>query len=409
MKFSDDSLEMKIALISTNIPKIVLSGTDSLKEAAEKFSALMAATSYTKYGFYRVIDEDSKKTEFRKNLTLENGHHSVYEFPEFVFEFVNIPKALAMVLNNEKQYTTIEKSARRRKMHLSQKEEVLYHKWKGIFSEEIRKKYPIEKYPNMSDKTVNNLAKENARYITSVFTKTIMDYKVNFRQLNYLMHFFDTFIETAPDTDFNFKLKNSMSEFNDILKNNYGLYEEKLNPNIKERTLSFFAQREHFNEFFDELYSTTYKESFAALAQAQRHRTLNYEIQPVTLKNVSYFVPPIITSNGNLTQQWLNDLNSLKENFPQAQLLEVHETGTYQNFISKMAERLCGFAQLEIMLKTKATLKSYLKATEKGNPELHDILTQYSHGCRATFPPDFKCPAKYNCPVGPKEALDRLI
>lgn len=45
-------------------------------------------------------------------MTLNNGHHSVYDHINLSFNLQNIPKILAMVLNNEHQYTTSEKSVR---------------------------------------------------------------------------------------------------------------------------------------------------------------------------------------------------------------------------------------------------------------------------------------------------------
>ena len=68
-------------------------------------------------------------------MTLNNGHHSVYDHTYINFNIQNIPKILAMVLNNEKQYTTSEKSARYTKITPGEnsvitKEEVdLYNKW----------------------------------------------------------------------------------------------------------------------------------------------------------------------------------------------------------------------------------------------------------------------------------------
>ena len=42
-----------------------------------------------------------------------------------------------MVLNNEHQYTTSEKSARYTKMKLSQKEQLVYDKWLEMFKNRI--------------------------------------------------------------------------------------------------------------------------------------------------------------------------------------------------------------------------------------------------------------------------------
>ena len=56
--------------------------------------------------------EPREKTEKRIKSTLEHGHHSVYGHEYIKFNIENIPKVLAMVINNEKEYTTSEKSGR---------------------------------------------------------------------------------------------------------------------------------------------------------------------------------------------------------------------------------------------------------------------------------------------------------
>ena len=49
-------------------------------------------------------------------------------------------KILAMIINNEKDYSTSEKSARYTKMKLSLKEQEIYDKWMSIFYNRIKPK-----------------------------------------------------------------------------------------------------------------------------------------------------------------------------------------------------------------------------------------------------------------------------
>ena len=76
-------------------------------------------------------------------MTLNNGHHSVYDHINISFNLQNIPKILAMVLNNEHQYTTSEKSARYTPVQVSgesvitDREVELYNKWMEIYKEKI--------------------------------------------------------------------------------------------------------------------------------------------------------------------------------------------------------------------------------------------------------------------------------
>ena len=79
--------------------------------------------------------------------------------------------------------------------------------------------------------------------------------------------------------EFNVKLKESMKDFISEL-HRLNILQDKLLTNEKERKLSLFNddlnKRE---EYFGDVYSTTYKGSFEEYAQAQRHRTISYELK----------------------------------------------------------------------------------------------------------------------------------
>ena len=82
------------------------------KDEAIKLSGKIAGVCYDQEGFSHLINEPEEKTIKRINRTLNDGHHSVYDHITINFNLQNIPKILAMVLNNEHQYTTSEKSGR---------------------------------------------------------------------------------------------------------------------------------------------------------------------------------------------------------------------------------------------------------------------------------------------------------
>ncbi len=86
-------------------------------------------------------------------------------------------------------------------------------------------------------------------------------------------------------------------------------------------------------------------------------------------------------------------------------LVKVNERGTIENFIQKCYERICGSAQLEIMLQTKEILDKYLEAV-KDKPLLYNELLPYSKGASCTFPSK-KCTAP--CKFGGANALKRKI
>ena len=118
-----------------------------------------------------------------------------------------------------------------------------------------------------------------------------------------------------------------------------------------------------------------------------------------------YYVPRIIRGT-TLEKEWLEDIRSLEEYFPQGMMVKVNERGTVENFVLKCTERLCGAAQLEIMDQTKEIMDKYLSATKDVNADVYNYLLKYSKGARCTFP-GFKCTSP--CVFGGKNAFTRVI
>ena len=365
------------------------------KDEAVDFSGKSAGICYLPDTVETLFAEAPEKTQRIADGNIKSGHHSVFGHPTYNLCLEGIPKILAMILNNEKIYNTSEKSARYTHMEPSPQEKELYEKWIEIFKEQI-----LIQYPKFEDKRALKLAQENARYLISVFTPaTVMEYTVNFGQLNYIINWAKDYIKNAEENTFSIKLKETFKEFLAAMPD---LEIEGLDSRNKNRNFSLFAQRKNRNEEFGENYSVTYLASFAQLAQAQRHRTLSYEM--TLLDEPQYYVPPIIAGT-NLEKEWLKDISSLKEFFPQGMLVQVNERGTIENFVLKCMERLCGFSQLEIMQETKNIMNKYLEAT-KDKPELYQYLLPYSRGARCTFP-GWKCDSP--CVFGGYGAMIRNI
>ena len=365
------------------------------KEEAKNFSGKSAGICYLPDDIDTLFLESEEKTDRRVNGNIASGHHSVFGHPTYNLCLEGIPKILAMILNNEKVYNTSEKSARYTIMEPSEEEKVLYEKWIEIYQKQI-----YLKYPKFDEKKIKKLAQENARYLISVFTPaTVMEYSVDFRQLNYIINWSKNFIDTCGNDEFSLKLKEVLKEFLEKLPD---LTVEGLDTNGKNREFSLFAKRDNRKEEFGENYCTNYLASFAELAQAQRHRTLSYEMK--LLDKPKYYVPPIIRDT-ILEEEWLKDISSLEKYYPQGMLVKVNERGTIENFVLKCMERLCGAAQLEIMEQTKNTMDKYLEAV-KDNEELYNYLLPYSKGARCTFP-NFKCTAP--CIFGARNAMNRII
>ena len=339
-------------------------------------AGLMGSTCYMKDTF-----DELEKKGIRNILAIaktveHNGHHSTFGHSHLTLEFSGIPKALAMILNNEKEYCTSEKSARYTKFdELEPKEQALYYKWLDIFKDEISKKYG-KKTPFFDEKGVKieKLAQENARYMTSIFTKSNMVYTTSFRQLNYLAHWFEDVISQKNVNDFYLQLKPYMQEYIDFLKKN-NLYSSELEDH-KNRYLSLFGDGIIKNQISGSVYSLAYKASFACLAQLQRHRTIHYNIDEYDFLHAqkSFYTPPILQNlEGELKQEWQNDISSVGDHLPQGMLVTIVEKGDTNDFLLKAYERVCVCAQKEIRDLTQSQcfqfadgLKKEATATESG-------------------------------------------
>lgn len=371
------------------------------KNEFDMFSGKCAGVCYMPSNFEELQMESKDKTIKRMKLTKANGHHSVYDHESITMYLNDIPKILAMVINNEHQYATSEKSARYTKMQMTNEEQALFNKWLELFKNRIIKKYGGKFTQFFTPSRIEKLAQENARYLLSVFTPTSMVYTTTYRQFNYLIAFLETFLKKPDHNDFETKLMPYVDEFVNKLKlTKY--YDSELSVNSKNRHLSLFAGDNKCEEYFGDVYCTTYKASFAELAQAQRHRTLNYQMRVIPNE---FYVPEIIADNEDLTKLWLDDIRSLGNIYPQATLLEITEMGTLDNFILKMYERKCTFAQLEINKITSETLKKYEYALRlKIHPRAEELI-EYTKGSRCTFP-NYTCASPCGFGMGVNETRD---
>lgn len=220
-------------------------------EQAIEFSGLEAGMCYMPDNVDALFSEDKEKTIKRAQGTMTSGHHSVFGHVKYNFAFEEIPKILAMVLNNEKVYDTSEKSARYTKMKASEEEEALYEKWIKIYSNEIERIYPkvkiAEKTEQQLEKEIKNRntairkkAQENARYLISVFTPaTTMGHTIDIRQFSYILHWMDDFCRKEQNSKFNVMLKQVFKEFEELCEK-YKI--ERVNTEVKQRGLSLFAK-----------------------------------------------------------------------------------------------------------------------------------------------------------------------
>ena len=363
------------------------------RRAALIFSGLMAGICYMRSSFERLLKEDPSITKKRVKGTVGSGHHSVMGHVSYNLLLSNVPKIIAMLLNNEKDYNTSEKSARYTIMRTTGEEKKTYLKWLGIFKELIAKEYP-----SIPPNVVKKLAQENARYFISVFTPaTTMGYTVDLRQINYILGWCEKLCAEDTDSPFIEQLKPWVQQLHDILYDRFSI--EGLRDG-KNRKFFLFATR-YRREEIGENYCINYEGTFSELAQAQRHRTINYEMMVPNLDDCKFYVPPIIKDE-RLRAEYLADMEKLKDRFPQGMLIHINERGTVEDFGLKCRERLCGAAQREICMQTKENLETLIAGEI---PEAAANLMWYDNRTKCQM--GYKCSRP--CPLGAQHAFDRLI
>ena len=133
-------------------------GHQASKEELDKLGGLGAGVCYLPDTMEKLFAEADEKTQRRVDLTKGSGHHSPYDHGSFTLQLRDIPKIIAMILNNEKMYTTNEKSARYTKMVLSADEQQLFNKWIEIYRQEITKQCQHkDSNINTSDKSIKKI------------------------------------------------------------------------------------------------------------------------------------------------------------------------------------------------------------------------------------------------------------
>jgi hypothetical protein len=367
------------------------------RKAALMFSGIMAGICYMRASFERLLKEDPSDTKKRVRGTIGSGHHSVLGHVSYNLLLTGIPKIIAMLLNNEKDYNTSEKSARYTIMRTTGEEKVIYDKWLGIF-----RKLIADKYPSIKPGVVKKLAQENARYFISVFTPaTTMGYTVDLRQINYILGWCERLCAEESDDPFMVQLKPWVQQLHDTL---YGRFNIEGLRDGKDRKFSLFATR-YRREEIGENYSINYEGTFSELAQAQRHRTIDYEMMIPDLNACEFYVPPIIEDE-ELRAEYLADMEKLKDRYPQGMLIHINERSIIENYGLKCRERLCGAAQREICMQTRENLDVLISGEiESDCPEAAIELMWYGDKTKCQM--GYAC--NRPCPLGPKEAYTRLI
>lgn len=359
-------------------------------ERAMDFSGKVGGICYNEEGLLASFKEDDEATQKRIKNTTSGEHQSVFEHVNIGMYLQNSSKMLNMVLNNEHQYSTSERSLRYTAIKegectLSKKEIDLYNKWYQIFYDLIEEQYKDVLKPFK----MKTLAKENARYLTSVFVNTEMVHTVPLAQLNREAVYMQDYINKPNKNAFEERLSKEFEKFIKECKR-LNLLDERLMSNLKHRKLEIFGEdlRDIPNEF-GVTYSTNYKGSLAMYAQAQRHRKGEYQLE--FNGDNGFFVPPILEGREDLVKEYLKDINSVKKNYPQGMLVDINERGSFTSFIMKLKERDCSAAQLEIFRQADKTKHDYYESLKEKDHPYVKKLEPYMNGRRCSYP-DFNCP-----------------
>ena len=385
-------------------------------EEAMILTGQAANVCYMKADIDTIMSEPVANSLKRARNTIENGHHSVADHVHYILVLEGIPKFIAMLLNNEKDYDTSEKSARFTEMQAAPEEEEVYNKWISIIKREI-----LRTYPNLSDTDAQKRAQENARYMLSVFTPaTCMVHTMSLRRINYTIGYCDDLLAMETTDPFLVMLKPWLRQLRDWLAplnipglrdNKTYIYSSLLGDGFlgEDRGYGFslLARRQRM-ENIGESFCINFTGTFAMLAQLQRHRFMMHdEILIPDLNNFRFFTPPIL-KDPELIKEWEDDILSCKERFPQGMLLDICSVGFVDSFVRLAQERLCGAAQYEICMWARETLSRLVSGCiETGNvAAAKELLELERRGTKCAFG-NYVC--KRPCPLGPGEAFTRLI
>lgn len=378
---------MKVELIARTLekqkypdefePMIV---NNDIKVIAGKAAGICyAADDYLSEGI-----QDSEKALKRASFNAKSGHYSVFEHNHLTF-LIECSKAMAMVLNSTRLYSTSEKSARYTKMHPETEfERDFYGKWVGIFSDLIK----MKSKDNLDDKAIKKLAMENARYMTSVFTPTFMEFTIPSSRAILLPGWLDELSNNILDAKLTLSKYNGNTkifdiyydriaseavELADLFRWSIGEINEPTLKDHKNIGIQFFDTIKFLNtikreslkldiidiskivenncdllskDYYGDVYESHYNGSFASIAQIQRHRTTQVSINIGNPYNM--YIPKIIRGT-SYEDEWKDDYNILIKNniCPQAMILYTEEKGIFNDFVLKCKERLCARTQLE--------------------------------------------------------------
>lgn len=295
--------------------------------------------------------EPLAKTLARQNDTLTLRHHSGYDFESLTLALEDVTKIFCMYLNNLHVYSTEETSGRHKDLVLPAKEKAVFDYFYDKIYANLLEKNPAAEGDKAALRKFRQIARENARYVTGLDTKTNICYGVSVRQLNYICGWAEKFLAKNEYNTYEELVRADMAEFVDKIKaleiGGTKVINDLLKKDPYNREFNLFGNFERKPEYYGAAYEVYYQASSTALAQLQRHRQINYKVNnPDKQDSIRYYVPDKIAEIDGLAEAWVDKIESL-HNVPQARLLDIQETGNYEAIVARLKERACLHAQEE--------------------------------------------------------------
>lgn len=356
-----------LSVCNENMPQLL--------ENMKTFAGAEAGICYMSKPYFGSYVSDPIKANKRFGTVVPTGHHSIAGHGQVALLLEDIPKIIAMYLNNLITYETSEKSGRYTVMTGNTPEEItVYEKWCAKFQDKIFETYGDK----IDDRTRDKLAKENARYLLSIFTPTTMGYTASIRQLNYIIDWAERFTKLeTPNNYFYNNLKKCFAELAESLKPIVYVEELRDHKNRMGFDMIEFVETNTTEFQFGKVYNIGYKGSFAEYAQLQRHRSLAYDMQFDGIAK-EFYIPEIIKEDTSLVNEWLEDMKSVAQYVPTGTLVYIEECGEIENFFLKSMERNCGRAQLEIMIQNLETQKLFYDNIDKFPAKYQEIIKKFA-------------------------------
>ncbi len=389
---------MKITLIerSTN-----LLNKENETDLPFLLGAKIMATCVSNTPVDTIATEPLAKTLARKEDTLIQRHHSGYDFEHLTLALEDVSKLFCMHINNLHVYSTEETSGRHKVLSLPPKEQAVFDYFYDKFYNYQLSLNPDAENNKGALRKIRQVALENARLTTGLDAKTNICYGLSLRQLNYIYGWTEKFLNRTDYNQYEELVVKEMEDFLGELDKLEVCGEKLINPILKNdpynRGYNLFENFKIHPEHYGTTYEVYYNASATGFAQLHRHRAINYTIQNPDMQDYITYYTPKIVKDMNLEDEWVDKIYSLK-NIPQARMLTIRETGTYNQLVDKIKERACLHAQEEARELTTEICARVFKGMETYDPEISQKLcSSYLNQNRCFFPDYTRCVCPHPC------------